>query len=191
MRRTFVAIQLPASVRGVLGELTDLMAPAWAPGAVRWVKTDSLHLTLRFLGDTAEETIPRLVEGLNTIVAHDQAFQVMLDSIGTFPGRGRPRVIWVGLADPDGRLAPLQKQVERLARSLGWQREQQRFTPHLTLGRVRPGATPPAGDWSPPAPGAAFTVDGLVLVESQLKPSGAEYAILHRASMQQQNERPE
>jgi len=191
VRRTFIAVQIPASVREVLDELTGLMAPAWPPGAVRWGKTDNLHLTLRFLGDTSEETIPRLVDGLEAIVADEPAFEVMLDTIGTFPGRGRPRVIWVGLADPDGRLTPLQKQVARLARSLGWEREQQQFKPHLTLGRVRPGATPPAGDWSRPVPRAAFAVDGLALVESQLKPSGAEYSILHRAPMQQQNGRPE
>lgn len=184
MRRTFVAIQVPASVCGVLGELAGLMARAWPPGIVRWVKTENHHLTLRFLGDTEDEGIPRLVEGLDTIAAGEQPFTVMLDSIGTFPGGKWPRVIWVGVADPDQRLVPLQGQVAELARSLGWEPEKQRYTPHLTLGRVRPKAAAPTEDWRPAVPGDAFLVSELVLVESQLKPSGAEYAILHRASMQ-------
>jgi len=191
MKQTFIAIGLPASVREGLGELAELMAPLWEQGAVRWVKMENHHLTLRFLGDTDEGAIPRLIEGLEEIVAGQQPFRVMLDSIGTFPGGNRPRVIWVGLTDPEARLAPLQQQVESLARSLGWEREKQRFKPHLTLGRVRPKSRAPGGDWAPPVPGAAFDVDALCLVESQLKPAGAEYTILHRAPIEVEGELPQ
>ena len=179
--RTFIAVELPADVRVALRGVIDRMAPRWPERGVRWVKQDNMHLTLRFLGDTDAALVPDLGAGLDEIASVSAPFELRLGNTGCFPKPRRPRVIWVGLEDPADRLLPLQRQVEELARTCGWEKEKQVFRPHLTLGRVRERMRPPGGDWLA-APGPlAFRVEKVQLIESRLKPTGAEYAALRTA----------
>lgn len=177
--RTFIAVELPADVRAALSALIDRMAVRWPERGVRWVKGDNMHLTLRFLGDTDEALVPDLNAGLDGIAKGAAPFELRLDGAGCFPNARRPRVIWVGLGDPGDRLLPLQEQVERLARACGWEREKRAFSPHLTLGRVRERTRSPEGDWLAAPEPLAFRIEAMQLIESQLKPTGAEYAALH------------
>lgn len=175
VRRTFVAIELPAAVRRVLAGLRDKLQRQWPGAAVRWARPEGTHLTLRFLGDTTERQVAEVESGLRRIAAELEPFDMSLTQVGTFPREGRPRVIWVGVADDGAHLRPLQRAVEELARSLGWERERQAYVPHLTLGRVRPKVSPPA-KWGANVEGIGFRVDRVALMESLLRPTGAEYA---------------
>ena len=152
---------------------------------MRWVRAENTHLTLRFLGATEEACVPDLAAGLDVIAAGQTAFEVEFSELGGFPSLRGARVVWVGLRGVDDEpLGPLQKQVERLARRLGWQRERQRFRPHITLGRVRGRSEQRGrfGDGGPPSPPAqAFAMTGMTLYRSDLTPAGAEYRALHRA----------
>ena len=181
--RTFIAVELPADVRAALSDLIDRMAARWPERGVRWVKGDNMHLTLRFLGDTDEALVADLDAGLDRIAAGAVPFELRLDGAGCFPNPRRPRVIWAGLDDPEDRLLPLQKQVEQLARACGWEKEKRAFKPHLTLGRVRERTSLPEGDWLATPGQLAFRVEKVQLIESQLKPTGAEYAALHTARL--------
>jgi len=183
--RTFIAVELPAPVRDTLGALVEELAGSWEERAVRWVKPESMHLSLRFLGDTDTEKVRELSAGLDEAVDGVAPFALRVQGMGCFPNPRRPRVIWVGREDPEARLLPLQKAVERRVRSLGWEREKRVFRPHLTLGRVRDRARPPEGEWMREPQAMTFQVDSVDLIESQLKPTGAEYTTLHRAAMQQ------
>lgn len=181
--RTFIAIRLPELVLEALGQLSAGVAQDWPPQSVRWARKEGLHLTLRFLGDTEEKQITALQLGLDEAVAGFAPFELCLDGMGCFPNPRRPRVIWVGVADEQERLAALQKAMEGLVRLHGWEREKGKaFKPHLTLGRVRQGQWPPR-TWLRPPPALAFQVDEVELIESRLKPAGAEYLTLHRASL--------
>jgi RNA 2',3'-cyclic 3'-phosphodiesterase len=181
--RTFIALKLPAEARAALGRLVECMAPHWPERRVRWVKGDNMHLTLRFLGDTDKAQLPSLQAGLERIASQTPAFALALDSAGCFPNARRPRVIWVGLADPDDRLVNLQRQVERLACACGWAPEKRAFKPHLTLGRVREDAPPPAAEWMAAPPVMTVPVTQLQLIESLLKPTGAEYTVRYHARL--------
>jgi len=183
MIRTFIAVEMPADVRAALRGLVERMAPRWPERGVRWVKGDSMHLTLRFLGDTDEALVPELRAGLDEVAEGAAPFELRLNGTGCFPNPRRPRVIWVGLDNPEDRLLPLQKQVERLARACGWERERRPFRPHLTLGRVRDRTRPPQGDWLVAPEEVVFRVEKVQLIESHLKPTGAEYAVLHTARL--------
>lgn len=185
MIRTFIAIPLPESVRAILTDLIGQLASRWPAGAVRWVKGDALHLTLRFLGDTEEKHLPSLAAGLDQIASRATPFELQLHDLGCFPHPRRPRVIWVGVEDPGGSLLPLQQQVERLVRSLGWERETRPFAPHLTLGRVRESSAVPGEAWLAASANATFLADQVQLIESQLRPTGAEYTRLHAAILGQ------
>jgi 2'-5' RNA ligase len=147
---------------------------------VRWVSLANLHLTLRFLGDTRPEQVGEVAAGLRRVAGEQARFEVALGPAGCFPNVRRPSVVWVGLEDPSGALSQLQHRVEEMARRLGWGAERRPFQPHLTLGRVGDGALPPTGEWLPPAPTppVAVPVAEVCLVESRLRPRGAEYYLL-------------
>ncbi len=161
----------------------DGMARGWRERGVRWVKQDSMRLTLRFLGDADAALVPDLGAGLDEIASVSAPFELRLGNTGCFPKPHRPRVIWVGLDDPEDRLLPLQRQVEQLAHTCGWEKEKRVFKPHLTLGRVRERTRPPEGDWLAPPEQLAFRVEKVQLIESRLKPTGAEYAALRTARL--------
>ncbi len=177
MIRTFVAAPLPEVVRAALGELAQQLA-AHSQG-VRWVRPENIHLTLRFLGDTDPEQVPALSKGLDEIAAPQPPFPMRLGGVGAFPNWKRPRVVWVGLEEEGEQLQKLRRAVERLARSLRWERETQEFKPHLTLGRVREGRSISQGEWA--VPPLDFPIDRVELIESRLKPTGPEYHTLHQA----------
>ena len=147
-----------------------------------WVPPENIHLTLRFLGEVEDGLLAALRSGLDEIADDESPFALQLGHTGAFPNLRQPRVIWVGLVDAEEWLLPLQKLVESLVRSQGWECERaKKFSPHLTLGRVRPKSRPPRGEWVVHPPASRFTVEGLSLVRSELKHSGAEYSVLHRA----------
>ena len=128
MIRLFVAIDLPEEVRGRLHALCT-----GQPGA-RWQDEHQLHLTLRFIGEVEEPVFARLREELPG--AAIPAFPLTLSGLGVFPPRGRPRVVWAGVA-PSEELIRLQRRVESRVRAAGLPPEGRRFSPHVTLARLR------------------------------------------------------
>lgn len=181
--RTFVALELPLTVQTVLAAVARRAAAGWPAGMVRWEQPERAHLTLRFLGDTDEALLPALRQRLDLLGASHPALSLALAPMGCFPEPTRPRVVWVGVADPGGGLLMLQRQVEQLGRDLGWQPERRRFQAHLTLGRVREAAGPAPTGWSVPVGSQPFQVGGITLFESRLRPCGAEYHRLHAAPL--------
>ena len=177
VKRAFVAIRLPA----VLGKLSDAMRPLWPARGVAWVPPENLHLTLRFLGAAEDAQIAALRQGLPAVAARHEAFTATIERSGCFPNRRRPKVIWAGVADADGRLGALQQDVEAMVCAAGWAREERAFRPHVTLGRVRAGVRPPSSKWSGDLPRLQVPVEAVELIESVLKPPGAAHRTLHRA----------
>jgi 2'-5' RNA ligase len=158
---------------------------------VSWVKLENLHYTLRFMGDLGEDGARRAGEAAQEAASDLDAFDAELGSLGAFPNARRPRVLWVGLAKGGESLKALAKRLEAALRRRGFERADQPFSAHLTIGRVRN----PGQDWSarldgaspPAAEVATFHVDRLLLMESKLSPKGSTYTIksevlLRRAS---------
>ena len=133
-QRLFIAIEFP---HGIIRALDSVLAAFKQRRleAVHWVGAKNMHLTVRFLGDT----YPERLELVKTMLAGECAgynpFKLSIGGSGTFPNRGTPRVIWVGIqAEPE--LGRLQTAIERGCRAAGYQAEERPFSPHLTLGRV-------------------------------------------------------
>ena len=184
--RTFIAVQPPPEVRAAAAGLTDSLRRGWRASEVRWVPPENLHLTLRFLGDTEESRIGPLGACLDGVAAGARACRLTLGSLGAFPDVRRPRVLWLGLKGAGtADLRCLQRRIEKGVTGLGWEREPRPFSPHLTLGRVRPGSEPAPGEgWArAPVPELAFPVDEVVLMRSDLRPGGARYSPLHRSPL--------
>jgi len=135
--RTFVALNLAAETRSALHAATAPLRGAIGRG-VSWAREPALHITLKFLGERADEFATRLVDALEQALRDTP--QVVLDvgGFGAFPSPARPRVLWVAVrANP--ALSRLYQAVESAAAALGVERESRAFHPHVTLGRVRDG----------------------------------------------------
>lgn len=187
--RSFIAIELPAGVRSELGRLRDTLKRAVTCPA-RWVAPDSIHLTLVFLGDVGSSRI----EGVKLVMAEASAesrpFELGLGGLGAFPNTLRPQVVWVGIEGDVDRLAHLQKSLEGRLDRLGFRPDARRFSPHLTLARLRDEAAPAerqrlgeviAGTVC--QADCRIPVNEIVLMKSQLTPSGPIYTRLASAKL--------
>lgn len=181
--RTFVAVELDDACRRALQGALEALRPT-APG-VRWVKAESLHLTLKFIGALDEADLPRAVECLGAAAEGAESFSMTVSGLSGFPPRGVPRVIHVGLHEPTGALAALHRAVEgALAGELRIPKEKRRFVPHVTLGRTKDRRRCPSMDEISAAVAdqdfGRVEVDSFVLMHSDLRPGGAVYTPLHR-----------
>jgi 2'-5' RNA ligase len=165
--RAFVALPLrPETLAAVergcqplRGSLRDL----------RFARPETLHLTLRFLGDARLERLDRMRPSLARAAAECRAAVGRIGGLGLFPPRGEPRVLWLGI-ELDEPVLVLQRAVEEAAVEAGFVPERRPFRPHLTLGRFRPGARRPELPEVDPVPAP---LERLVLYRSQLRPEGA------------------
>ncbi len=181
--RTFVAVLLAPEVRSSLIEFSTRLARTLPPDLVRWSAEHQLHLTLRFLGKTIPSAVPKIGEAMAEAVSRCSRFEATLGDLGYFPNRRRPKVVWVGLLDSGG-LAGLRERLDVSLLTIGWPREDRPFHPHLTLGRVRSRLTVPnEAIWKEPSLAVTIPIESIHLMQSTLKPGGAEYAELHRVDL--------
>lgn len=182
--RTFIALPLPAEWTSALESVMDNLR-AEIPGGVRWVQPSGIHLTLKFLGSTNTNMVPRILSGLKGTMEGANAAELSLSGLGTFPNSRNPRVLWAGVTGELDVLEDLHVRVETLMAGLGWAAEQRPFRPHLTLGRVRDRAS--QGDrrriataiWDCQMPQLApCRPDTVRLYQSELTPQGAIYSNL-------------
>lgn len=185
--RTFIAMPLSPAVIQQLADVQRALRRKCPEQAVTWVKPENIHLTLFFLGDILPERQSSVEAALSVVVRHARTFTFCVQGAGAFPNLNRPRVIWVGLEEPTGQLALLHRAVNEALANIGFQPETRRFSPHLTLGRIRQRASREDAQ----AVGEAVrqvavghlgdvTVKELIFFRSVLKSSGAEYTPLAR-----------
>lgn len=181
--RLFIAIELPEAVKDVLAETAVHLSQNVSDRAVRWVSREQMHLTLRFLGDTAVSQLYALQNHLDQVAAQYPAFQLRLDELGAFPNRKRPRVVWAGLAGELAILQAMQAELEDRVVRLGWAGEERPFSPHVTLGRVKNASQAQMLDWSVGLAALGVGVTAVTLVQSELRPSGPIYTVRHVANL--------
>ncbi|MBD3305851.1 RNA 2',3'-cyclic phosphodiesterase [candidate division KSB3 bacterium] len=179
--RAFIAIKIPESVQAKLQGVQDKLKQADAH--VSWVKPANIHLTLKFLGNIEEAQIPALTKSLQESVKTVSPFQLQIGYAGAFPNLRYPRVVWIGVTDDEqDSLRTLQEDLAARLAKLGFKQESGRFKPHLTLGRVRSqknrsnllrAVEAIVNIWV-----GEISVDAIYLIQSELKPSGAEYTDL-------------
>jgi 2'-5' RNA ligase len=170
MPRLFTALDIPEDIRQTLAMLRGGL-----PGA-RWIDPENYHLTLRFIGDV-DDGVAREVAWLLGKVQR-RAFDVRLDCLTVFGGR-RPRAI-IATAAPSRALVELQAEHERLMRRVGLEPEGRKFTPHVTLARLRDTSSRQAADYLS-ARGhfrtGPFPVNGFVLYSSRASVGGGPYVV--------------
>lgn len=156
----------------------------------RWTKTDSWHVTLKFLGEVPETRTDEVQEVLEEVARKAPRFWTNLTGAGAFPSQRRPRVLWMGLHDEANAFRNLAGRMERKFEAAGFSRERRPFRPHLTLARFkepRPGMGPGdagagsgVGEFLVQLSGreidrSRFEVGRIVLFESRPGPKGSVY----------------
>ncbi len=180
--RTFIAIDLSPEIKNRLTASVRLLKPV-ATG-IKWVAPDNYHLTLKFIGEVAQERIEVIKAVLDEVARKHLRFALTVRGSGSFPpGQSRMRVIWVGFeAGPE--LFSLQSDLETALEQEGFPREERAFSPHLTIGRAREPQKQERLKTELDKLGqqefGTMEVEEIELFQSILRPEGPEYRIVSR-----------
>ena len=182
--RSFIAVELPDEVRKEMGKLQESLKTR-RQEFVKWVSPESIHLTLKFLGDIALTKVAEITGAMEESVTGIAPFKLHIENLGVFPNLKRIQVIWTGLTGDLNSLRRIQKNIEENMYVLGYPEEQREFTPHLTLGRVRFQPSPEETQnfvklLTSTVYKSAYeiNIESVNLMKSQLTPQGAKYSRL-------------
>lgn len=183
--RLFIAIELPDEVRRHLLHLQDDLKLRISNAS--FTRDQNLHITLKFLGETGDQQMAQLADSLGKVTVGG-AVEIFAERIDCFPDRGPVRIIAAEFGGAVGGLTALHRAIEQRCQHLGFQREARQYRPHVTLARARP-ILPPAvrpivqQSLQGHLPGPGFVVREFSLMESHLRPQGAEYRTLARFAL--------
>jgi len=193
--RAFLAVELSQELRAELATVQQDLKRRIEPEMKRdmrifWVQPASIHLTLKFLGDIDEQVIDPLLVAVEQASGRQIPVNVPLERLGAFPRPQSPRVLWVGPSEnwergvEAKRMAEIHGAIEQACEGLGFLRETKPFSPHLTLARIKVGerqvgvALAKGGVLDRPLSLGSLAVESVVLMKSELRPSGSVYTKL-------------
>jgi 2'-5' RNA ligase len=187
--RAFIAVEIPPEIHQAIEKKTASIRAALNKNLVRWVPTENIHLTLKFLGDVSPTNLEMLAQMLKAEVSKHQEFKLAFGGLGAFPNPRRPRVIWIGIQAPAG-LEALQHGIEAATATLGYPTEKRPFSPHLTVGRIKQKVSSAgiqkiraALEETHIGSLGSTRVSAVHLFKSDLKPTGAVYTQLFSAPL--------
>jgi 2'-5' RNA ligase len=200
MIRAFLAVELPEAVRSAIGsfqaELKRRLEKESAKEVrISWVPPASMHLTIKFLGDMDEQLIAPLRDAVARARDTQQACSVPIERLGAFPRPQGPRVLWVGPSEEwergaDARqVGAIQRLIEQGSTELGFPPETKPFNPHLTLARIKQGERQVgnglvrSGMMDHPLALGSLAIESIVLMKSDLRPTGSVYTRLWEVKM--------
>lgn len=184
--RTFIALDLGSEVRRRLvswqGNLTE------AGAKVKWVEPENLHVTLLFLGEVDQRALIGVCRAVQDAARKVPAFGIRVEGVGAFPNARRPRVIWAGVGEGAEDVGALHGALEQSLLELGeYRREDRKFTPHITLGRIKSERCDPALEevfkkdevWK----AGEVAIQEVHVMSSELTRAGPVYTVLSRAPL--------
>ncbi len=182
--RSFVAIELPEEAREGLARLRRELERR-EHKFVKWVAPGGIHLTLKFLGNIPFKRLTEITEAMEGAAQGISPFHLEISGLGAFPSLRQARVFWVGIGGEMDKLSRLQQNIDSSLATLGFAKEERSFVPHLTLARIRQGASPLERKSFGELVGSTvfedkyhIEVEAINLMRSQLTPAGAIYTCL-------------
>jgi 2'-5' RNA ligase len=174
--RVFIAIDLPEEIRNRLAAMQNELRST--TNTVRWVNAETSHLTLKFIGEIAEQRLDDIDAALAGLTW--KPFPVVVQGVGFFPGTRSPRVFWAGLQA--STMEGLTQEIDTRLERAGFDREKRAFRPHITLARSKSAridaALVAAAEKFAEAEFGSFTADRYFLYQSTLKSTGSVYTPL-------------
>jgi 2'-5' RNA ligase len=182
--RSFIAIELPEEAKKGLAKLRKELERN-EHRFVKWVDPGGIHLTLKFLGNVPFKRVTEITEAMEEAAQGISPFHLEISGLGAFPSLKHVRVFWVGIGGEVDKLSRLQQTIDSTLGALGFAKEERHFVPHLTLARIREGASPLERRSFGELVGStifedkySIVVDAVKLMRSQLTPAGAIYTCL-------------
>jgi len=182
--RSFIAMELSEEAKKGLARLRKELERD-EHRFVKWVDPGGIHLTLKFLGSIPSKRVTEITEAMGKAAQGISPFHLEISGLGAFPSLRQARVFWVGIGGELDKLSRLQQNIDSALAALGFAKEERSFVPHLTLARIRQGASPLERKSFGDIVGSTFfedkyhvEVEAISLMRSQLTPAGAIYTCL-------------
>src|SRR5712692_9187014 len=183
--RTFIAVDLDKTVRNRTVALQETLKESGTE--VKWVEPENLHVSLLFLGEVDEREVADVCRIVSETTQQHSSFTMNVETAGCFPHARRPRVLWVGVGAGKQELCAIHDSLEIALLDLGFRREDRKYSPHITLGRVKSdrstdnlaSALAQQAGWK----GGEIQVSEVLVMGSKLTPQGPEYTVLSRAKL--------
>ncbi|MGQ9465467.1 MAG: RNA 2',3'-cyclic phosphodiesterase [bacterium] len=170
--RTFIATEIPDHQKKIIWNFMQELKKMNLP--IRWVDYENLHITLKFLGEIDENKLSQILPVLSEISNRTKSFTMQLENFGCFPSIRNPRVLWIGVSQGSDEIVSFATALENGFVKYGFKKENKKFHPHLTIGRIKTFCkiddiinTPIKTD--------PFTISEMTLFKSTLLPSGPVY----------------
>ena len=187
--RCFIAIELPGEAKGGLARLRQELERD-EHKYVKWVEPGGIHLTLKFLGNIPAKRVAEVTEAMGKAAQGISRFHLEISGLGAFPSLRQARVFWVGIGGEVDKLSELAQNIDSTLAAIGFAKEERPFVPHLTLARIRQGASPLERRSFGDLVGSTIfrdkyhiEVEAISLMRSQLTPAGAIYTRLKTVSL--------
>ena len=178
--RAFIAVDLSESIRSGVAKLIKAVEPH--VDDTKWVSPENLHVTLKFLGDVPLNELPALIKAVQKGTENVEAFDLEFLGCGAFPDLLSPKTIWLGCDRGADELTILASRIEDELFRLGYPKESRRFSPHLTIGRLKKGGAARSlaefFDVYKEKPFGSCGVDEVVIYSSELTRQGPKYDAL-------------
>jgi 2'-5' RNA ligase len=182
--RSFIAIELSEEAKKGLARLRKELERD-EHKFVKWVDAGGIHLTLKFLGNIPAQRVTEITGAMEKAAQGISPFHLEISGLGAFPNLKQARVFWVGIGGEVDKLSKLQQSIDSTLAALGFAKEERPFMPHLTLARIREGASPSERRSFGELVGSTVfedkypvEVEAVRLMRSQLMPTGAIYTCL-------------
>ena len=187
--RCFIAVELDSFIRDNLGALRkQLQTELWGyDKGIKWVKSENLHVTVKFLGDVDDNKIMDICNACDDAASEHSAFDIEVGSAGYFPLKASARVIWAGVTQGAKELTGLFASVENNIEPLNFPRDNKQFSPHITLARIKNSENGRKAasiiDQLETHPFGIQAVEALTIFTSDLTSNGPVYEVVHRAKL--------
>ena len=190
--RSFIAIELPEEAKEGLARLRKELERD-EHKFVKWVDPGGIHLTLKFLGNIPSKRVAKITEAIEEAAKGISPFHLEISGLGAFPSLRQARVFWVGIGGEMEKLSRLQQNIDSALDTLRFAKEERSFVPHLTLARIRQGASPLERRSFGELVGSTvfedkyhIEVEAISLMRSQLMSAGAIYTCLSAVGLGRQ-----
>ena len=137
MKRLFLAIPIKTTDNDFIPLLDGLKRQLAHEKRINWVKPDNIHLTLKFIGNTPNEDVPKIIDSVGEMLRNHKSFTMDFNHTGIFGSRYAPRVLWLGMQNTPQELYDLEEDTLSAFDKIGYLRDRQNFVPHITLGRIK------------------------------------------------------
>lgn len=180
--RVFLAVELSLDLCRKVGELQHQLRSIMPN--VNWVRPESIHLTLKFLGNVDTGMVEQVLTALEPIRQSQPPFTLEIQGLGVFPHLRRPRILWIGCTGDIPALVNLVSGIEGMLNPLGFPPEEKPYYPHLTLARIKQdnsqvgGVLTHSGLLEQPQYLGILPIARITLFRSDVSQFGAEYTAL-------------